>query len=217
MAIDNYIFYKGIPLQQNPNYIDIFTSFLKEQRFTHILEIGTGSGGFTLFLKDTLPDAKILTFDVVKRDTYDFLNSNGINARVSDIFSAEVNNTDWNICYNQIDVTTVENLPIPKLLDIETRDFLNEPGKKLILCDGGHKVEEFRCLAPFLNAGDFIMAHDYAESYDKFSTEIKGKIWDWCEIEEKYIDRACKENGLVFYQQPIFELIAWVCKTKPVA
>jgi hypothetical protein len=214
MAIDNYIFYKGIPLQQNPGYIDVFNSFLNRERFSHILEIGTGEGGFTLYLRDTLPDAKILTYDVVKRSTYDFLIANNINARVANIFSDDINNTDWNICYDQVDAETANNLPPPKLLDIEARQFLNEPGKKLILCDGGHKVGEFKCLAPFLNDGDIIMAHDYVETYDKFTTEVKGKYWDWCEIEEKYIIDACAQNNLQDCNRSIFELVAWVCKRK---
>jgi len=66
-----------------------------------------------------------------------------------------------------------------------------------------------------LKPGDFIMAHDYADTYDRFCTEIKGKFWDWCEIEEKYIASSVKENGLLQYNPYLFETVAWTCKYKP--
>jgi len=214
MAIESHITYKDIPLQQNPNFDPVFKKFLTQQNFTHIFEVGTGKGGFTLFLRDILPNAKILTYDVEYRLTYETLKQNNIDIRLGNIFDENINNTDWDICYKQIEADTVNNSPAPKLIDEYAIQFLKEPGKKLILCDGGHKVGEFNCLASLLNPGDFIMAHDYADTYDRYSTFLKGTYWDWCEIEEKYISKASEENNLVFYNQIIFETIAWVCKTK---
>jgi cephalosporin hydroxylase len=214
MAIENFIQYKNVPLQQNPAFEGIFKKFLEQQKFTHILEIGTGSGGFTLFLRDTLPDAKILTFDIEYRPTYEVLKKNNIDVRLGQIFSEDIKNTDYNICYNKVDANTVNNSKVPEVIEQEVKDFLALPGKKLILCDGGHKVGEFNCLSRYLKKGDFIMAHDYADTYDRFMTFLKGKYWDWCEIEEKYIAKASEENSLVFFNQIVFETIAWVCKTK---
>jgi SAM-dependent methyltransferase len=214
MAIENFISYKDLPLQQSPSFKSVFQDFLPKQNFTHILEIGTGSGGFTLFLRDTLPNAKILTFDISYRDTYQVLKANNVNVRVSQVFNEAINGTDWDICYKKIDADTVNALPVPEIIDNEVIEFLKQPGTKLILCDGGHKVGEFNCLARYLNKGDFIMAHDYADTYDRYDTFLKGRYWDWCEIEEKYIAKSSEENNLVFYNQIVFEPIAWVCKTK---
>lgn len=214
MPIQNFINYKGIPLQQSPSYTEIFKNFLTKQQFTHILEIGTGSGGFTMFLRDTLPFTKILTFDIEPKPDHDKLKAKSVDVRISQVFDEAINNTDWDICYKQVDAETINNSVTPKLIDQSVVSFLSEPGKKLILCDGGHKVGEFNCLAPYLKKGDFIMAHDYADTYDRYDTFLKGKYWDWCEIEEKYIAKVSEENNLVFYNQIVFEPIAWVCKTK---
>ena len=214
MSVANYILYKGIPLQQNPSYEAVFKDFLLKQNFTHILEIGTGEGGFTLFLRDTLPNVKILSYDLVYRAAHESLKQANIDVHIAQAFDKNIDNTDWDICYKQIDVNTVNASPVPELVDSFAKQFLAEPGKKLILCDGGHKVGEFNCLARYLNRSDFIMAHDYAYTYDQFTTSIKDKFWDWCEIEEKYISKSSEENNLVFYNQLVFETVAWVCKTR---
>jgi len=214
IPVDGFFRYKNVPVHQSPDCLDVFRAFLLDKRFTHILEIGTGFGGFAMFLKDTLPEVKLVTYDIERRDSYNLLWNHGVDAKLKQVFSEEINLTDHNICYDQLDVNTVNCYPEAKLVDIEARSFLNEPGRKLIICDGGHKVSEFKCLAAFLKPGDFIMAHDYAESYDKFNTDIRNKYWDWCEIEEKYIEEPSKMYGLEFYQQSVFEKIAWVCKRK---
>jgi len=212
--MDNYITYKGIPLQQNPNTFNVFKAFLEQQNFTHILEIGTGCGGFTLFLKDTLPSAEILTYDVGDRGGYNLLLTTGVRARIGNAFNEDINNIDYDFCGKRVNADEADKIKSPVVTDNELLDFLKQPGKKLILCDGGHKIGEFRCLAEYLTPGDFIMAHDYAESLELFETDIKGKYWDWCEIEEKYITKACKENNLKFYNQNTFKQIGWVCKIK---
>lgn len=214
IPVDGFFRYKDVPVHQNPDCLDVFRAFLLKNRFTHILEIGTGFGGFAMFLKDTLPNAKIVTYDIVRRDSYNILSNYGVDAKIRQVFSDEINLTDHTICYSQLDPEKVNCYKEAKLVDIEARDFLAEYGRKLILCDGGHKVSEFKCLASFLRTGDFIMAHDYAESYEKFNSEIRNKYWDWCEVEEKYIAEPSKQYGLEFYNQDVFSKIAWVCKQK---
>ena len=83
-----------------------------------------------------------------------------------------------------------------------------------MLCDGGHKIGEFNMIAPFIKVNDFIMAHDYVDTYKNYKENYLNKIWDWCEIEEKYIDQTSKNNNLVHYNKEIFDKVVWVCKQK---
>ena len=40
------------------------------------------------------------------------------------------------------------------------------------------------------------------------------EIWNWCEIEEKYIEKVSEEYNLVHYNKEIFDKVVWVCKQK---
>lgn len=185
--------YNGIKCSQHHSFAPTFIEFLKDQQFTHILEIGTYHGGFTAFIHDNIEkNTKFWSFDVVNQVEHDTLRQLGIMIFIRNIFN-----------YNMSDI-----------VDSPTINFLREPGKKLIMCDGGNKIFEFNCLAKYLNVGDFIMAHDYSDSVEYFESDLRGKVWNWCEIVEKDISVASDKCGLEFYNQEEFQKIVWVCKTK---
>lgn len=198
MTITGHTEYKGYTAQQCRNFTEVFTPFLLEHKFTHVLEIGTAGGGFTSFLRDALPEAKILSFDVYYQPWYEKIRANNIDIQIRNIF-----NDDIRIWTN-----------VAKVVDPQAIDFLKESGKKLILCDGGNKIGEFNCLSNYMNVGDFIMAHDYAYSHDYFKENVRDKFWNWCEIEEKYIEEHSKLNNLEHYNKDAFQSIVWVCKAK---
>jgi len=60
-------FYEGRFCQQVSGFDQAMKAFFTENGFTDIVEIGTGHGGFVTFLRKTLPEAKITTFDIEKR------------------------------------------------------------------------------------------------------------------------------------------------------
>jgi hypothetical protein len=184
--------YKGIIAAQHQDFFGVFSRFLLEQNFTHILEIGTYSGGLTLFLKDASPKSKVLTFDVKEFPTHEILKTTGIQVEIRNIFDNDF-----------LSVT-----------DVTACNFLKEGGKKLILCDGGNKIKEFNCLCKYMNTGDFIMAHDYSVSREYFQSHIQGKVWTGCEITETDIEECSNSTHLIHYNQEEFQKIVWVCKTK---
>lgn len=198
MTITGHTEYKGYTAQQCGNFIEVFTPFLLENKFTHIFEIGTAGGGFTTFLRDTLPESKILSFDVHSQPWYDTIRGYNIDIQIRNIFDENIKK--WG--------------QLPKVIDSQALSFLKETGKKLILCDGGNKIGEFNCLSHYMNVGDFIMAHDYSFSHEYFKENVKNKFWNWCEIEEKYIEHYSKLNNLEHYNKEKFQSIVWVCKTK---
>jgi hypothetical protein len=190
--------YNGIVTQQHENAYDIFREFLLEIKPSQILEIGTGSGGFTLFLKDTLDelglnDTKIKTFEINTNSNFEFLISRGVEVLHDNIFDE-----------------SYFHLIKPELVE----PFIKNDGITLVLCDGGYKITEFRILSNFLKNGDFIMAHDYCPNKDYFEEHINNKIWLWCEIEDKYIQDVFEPNSLISYNQDKFQNIVWICKKK---
>ena len=194
-ANDSITTYNGWGAQQNPYAYKTFFNLLKENKPKRILEIGTALGGFTRFLKYSCNelnlDCEILTYDIYCRQDYQEMISEGIDVRIENIF-----NNDY---------TSVSEF---------VKEFINQEGLTLVLCDGGNKILEFNILSNFLKSGDIIMAHDYAKDHEKFVNEINLKYWNWHEISEKDIEDACERNNLIPYRQEIFDDAVWVCKIK---
>jgi 23S rRNA U2552 (ribose-2'-O)-methylase RlmE/FtsJ len=190
--------YKGYTAMQHFDYEEVFTKFLQEHQFDRVLEIGTASGGMTLFLRDALPNAQILSYDINEVSWYSNIRQHDIDIRVQDIFDKNIQT-----------LTNTANI-----IDDYALNFIKNAKKLLVLCDGGNKIGEFNCIAKYLKSGDFIMAHDYSYSKEYFEEHIKNKIWLWCEITEEYIADSCKIHGLEDYNREEFQSVVWVCKQK---
>jgi len=184
--------YKGLCLQQRNEVMGVFVNLLKNINPERIIEIGTGCGGLTMFLRDNLPrEREIYSFDVYEREYYTVLKENNVSLYIEDIFNAIV---DW----NNVDVK-----------DKWSSIFNISP--KLVLCDGGYKKGEFNCLVKYLNPGDVIMLHDYStdkESFDKLN------VWNWLECQYSDIKNACETNNLQPYMHDEFLNVAWGCFIK---
>lgn len=190
--------YRGYSVQQHDNYQIVFNKFLQDENFDSILEIGTAGGGFTLFMRDTLPQAKILSYDIYDVRWYNEIRQQNVDIRVKNIFDDNIKNT----------------LIPANVIDEEVLAFIKNSKKLLILCDGGNKIGEFMSLSRYTKPGDFIMAHDYSQSLEYFNTHINEKTWNWCEITEDHIKKSCDENNLVDYHRDEFQDIVWVCKQR---
>jgi hypothetical protein len=185
----------GLAAQQHHDVYQVFYDFIREETPTRILEIGTALGGFTQFLKrctvDLKLDTDIRSYDIHRMNWYKDIVAEGIDVRVENIF-----NTDYSEC-------------LPEVIE-----YIQKPGVTIVLCDGGDKVREFRLLSKYIKTGDFIMAHDYADSVEAFNSNIKGKRWNWCEITLNDIQASINSNGLIGYNYHKFENVVWTCLTK---
>jgi cephalosporin hydroxylase len=198
MTITGCTEYRGYTAQQHKDVFGVFTKFLSDIRPSRILEIGTAGGGFTLFLRDTLDglglqNSPILSIDVHETPWYNNLREQNIQIEIINIFDH---------AYTQLENPEVI---VP---------FIQQPGLTLVLCDGGHKIGEFNAIAPHIKVGDFIMAHDYVDTWENYKQNFVGKIWDWCEVEEKYIEEISTQCNLTHYNKEEFGSVVWVCKTK---
>jgi cephalosporin hydroxylase len=187
--------YMGMASQQNHNVYEVFYNFLNEIKPKRIIEIGTALGGFTQFLKkvsnESQLDINILSYDIHEMTWYRDMIQNGIDVRVENIFDSNYQSVKQ-----------------------EVIDFIQQDGVTLVLCDGGNKVGEFNILSDYIKEGDFIMAHDYVDTRENFNENYYEKIWNWHEISESDIDRACERNNLKSYNKEIFDSVIWVCKIK---
>jgi cephalosporin hydroxylase len=190
--------YKGYTAQQVDDFYPTIKKFLEEVRPARILEIGTAGGGFILAVKDILNEmglsnVPVKTFDVIESPYYKGLRSHNVEVNIENIFDH-----------------AYLNLVKPEMIV----PYIQEEGTTIVFCDGGHKVGEFNSIAPHIKTGDFILAHDYIDTWDNFQTNYRDKIWNWCEVEEKYIEKVSIEQGLEFYNKEEFDKIVWVCKKK---
>jgi hypothetical protein len=190
--------YKKYTAQQQKDVLIVFKKFLEDIKPSRILEIGTAGGGFTMFLRDTLNEinlksSPIKSFEINPSPLYEEIRSNDVEINIVNIFD-----------------DSYSKLEKPELIE----DFIKSEGTTLVLCDGGCKICEFNLLAPLIKSGDFIMAHDYVNNKENFENNFFGKIWNWCEIDEKSIEEVSIKENLVFYNQDNFEKVVWVCKQK---
>jgi len=166
--------YRGLRAQQNPNAFEVFERFFCEERFDHVIELGTSYGGFALFLHDqSLKHGFRFT-------TYDWSGFNGgsWNDR-RDLLMAMFGGKPP---FNFRDANVLDPATQAEIIG------LLGAGRCLLLCDA-MKVEEFNTLAPHLTPGSHIMAHDYAPTLEHFERITRAPregepwgAWGWCEI-----------------------------------
>jgi cephalosporin hydroxylase len=192
---DSLSAFRGHTAQQSHNVYQVFYDFISEVKPNRILEIGTALGGFTEFLKIIIDElnlnTKILSYDISEREWYHQMIEKGIDVRVENIF-----NEDWSGVKQEV------------------ADFVQQEGTTIVLCDGGWKIGEFKIFSKLIKEGDYILAHDYSYSKEVYESEIKDKIWNWCEITEQDIEESVISNNLKSYNQDKFSQAVWVCKVK---
>lgn len=187
--------YNGWAAQQNWKAFEIFWNFISEVKPRRILEIGTSLGGFTQFLdyccKSMGLETDIISLDIHKHSWYSDIINENLDIRIENIF--------------------LENYQdIPQ----SYKDFIQNDGITIVLCDGGDKIREFNLLSKFIKSGDFILGHDYAVDRKTFDDVIDRKVWNWYELSESDILDCVEKNNLESYKPEVFSQAVWVCKIK---
>jgi hypothetical protein len=189
-------------MSQNKEAEYVFKELLNEIRPSRILEIGTFHGGLTLMLRDIL-DSYNLHNSTIK--TYDINNQEFLRPLVTNRKVEVITDNLFNGDYSDFKNESKKN---------EILNFIQQEGCSLVLCDGGCKRCEFNLIAPLLKSNDIIMAHDYAPNNDYFQHHIRGKIWDWMEIQDSDIYQAIVDNNFKSFKETLTQQAAWCCKIK---
>jgi len=124
-----------ITMSQIVGVLDAFDIFFNQEKFKQIIELGTGSGGFSTYLAFymLLVDGTFHTFDHKK-------------ARYSHL----IEKLDGHV--HVMNIKKNEQTIIDKI---------NSPVRTLLLCDNGNKINEINTYARHIKKNDFIMAHDF--------------------------------------------------------
>lgn len=180
------ITYKDLKAGQNKYIYESFPLLLNYKP-SKIIELGTGVGGFTIWLKD-LFGCDIYTYDITEREQKELreklFKEKGIHYKICNIFQ----NKD------------------------EIIDLIDE--KTIVICDNGNKKEEFKTFSKYLHKGSLIMIHDYAKSREYFEKEIKDKIWRSLEFDGSEFEDYCQRFGLEPYLQNEFDKSVWFIRRK---
>jgi hypothetical protein len=198
-----HLSYKGLATEQNPNIIYPFNTLIGNIRPSRIIEIGTFYGGLTLILRallhnNMLYSSQIFTYDVnCPSHLLSLINeSSNVRSYTKNLFSESYSN-----------FSNEENKE-------EIISLIQDNGTTLVLCDGGCKKCEFNILSSYLKSNDIIMAHDYCPNRNYFEDNMRGKQWNWCEIEDKDIDNSIITNNLTKFMYEDFLSVGWLCMKK---
>lgn len=192
MMTHHFCWFMGVPMSQHPWTVPTFDLFFKRleaenQRVSRIVELGTGSGGLTIWL------GLYALFNEIKMVSYD----------VTD-------NREFPPVFDRLQIDyRLRSILLPEVQE-EIQKEISSPGITLLLCDNGDKVAEVLTFGPYLKVGDFLFAHDYALDPDH-QAYMTSAVWPQCEILETQIQEL---GGFEPYMQPQFLRVAWMSKRR---
>jgi len=187
--------FEGITICQHPGIEQYFPQIIND--FNRIIELGTYSGGLSLYLHRIKNDnTELITYDCTLRN-YAVPEEQAIIDRRFGNFAE-------------------------KAYQEEIGKLISDPLKKvLVLCDGDDKNVELNIFCKYLKEGDVIMTHDYAESDEDwhkhtdpigwyYSYEPFGSCYDKIKIsiDEGYIEK--------YKMYDEFKSVLWGAFTKPI-
>jgi hypothetical protein len=188
--------YNGLVAQQSAGVFDAFPDALAELRPARVLEVGTGHGGFAVFLRHALNDlglyaTPVVTVDTTDRPGYHAVRGEGVDVRVEQVFSpAYAATAPW------------------------VGGYVAGPGPTLVLCDGDDRAGEFGALAAALKSGDVIMAHDYAPDAEYLRRHAGATGWRWLEFTDADAAAPAARHGLTAWRQDAMLGAHWLSMRK---
>jgi hypothetical protein len=150
--------------------------------------------------------------------------SQTLNATDTALVSSNVQENNFNVDTDLIDayvynvnnalirkITTQYSVLDTKVSGSEVKSLYIDPIKDLqsnLYTQGIYKVD-YNFLIPKLYNNEFYIVKEIIGK-----NKIKGKYWNWLEINNSDIEQSCLVNNLVDYLEDDFDKVAWVCKIK---
>ena len=175
-------YYNEVQISQ---VLGIYLLFNKDflSQYDTVVEIGSYNGGLSSYIFDNLKkDASFASFDI--DPSINESNRKDIDFRIKDCFSKEGQR--------------------------EIIELIQQPGKTLLICDGGDKNKEFNTFSKYLKTDDIIILHDYKSDETPF--EEVAEFWQWpygYESEWGAIKDNVTENNLEKYEYQRFNYFMW--------
>ncbi len=145
------LYYKRIEVSQVIGALQVINENFLNQ-FETIVEIGSYFGGLSLWINDHKKESTtFVSYDIDANLNQAVKNGHVLDFRIADCFSDDGKK--------------------------EIINFINLPGKCLLICDGGNKNEEFNVFSKYLKQDDVIMLHDFSTDEDIFKQ--LGNYWQW--------------------------------------
>lgn len=195
--------FDGILTMQNRNIFAAYPALFLKEKFARIIEIGTAFGGFAVWFRKYIGmemglfDGPIITYDI----------SNGPAGHdeymVKQFSYAGYQSTDFSIndYLKNLDIDFKIKDCFEKETFKEITDLIQEPGKTLIVCDGGNKAKEVQEFSPYLKKGDIIIGHDYSKTGNP-----NYYLWWEIELTHDHIASSIKENNIGKHElEPLFD------------
>lgn len=190
-------YYKNILTQQHNDFQIIFRDLLENVKPKQILEIGTGSGGLTLYLRECLNELGLESTELVSYD----INPTALMEKLNSFPNTHISNI--NLFSEDHEYTLIRYDLI--------ESYIQKNGTTIVMCDGGNKIKEFNQISKLLKPGDIIMCHDYCDTIENFNEKIFNKIWLWREISDSDIQSSIDDYNLTPYYKEKFDSIVWGC------
>lgn len=136
IKLDKRMIYKNIRTKQMVGVTSVFDKFFIKEQFDTVIELGTGNGGFTLYIAEKCSKIKadFYTFDI--RQIINSASLKKLKQLGGTFLKEDTNKTD------------------------RVKDFIKNSGRVLILNDGD-KITSFNIYGPLLKPGDYMFIHDY--------------------------------------------------------
>lgn len=149
----------GLKMSQNLIAVSAWMLAIMQEKPAIVIEIGTGSGGFSSLLSHTI---SVYGGKLITMDTSSVISCFQMHGRVDRFFECD--------CFK---------------VDGFIRARMGDAGKCFLLCDGGNKEKEWNTFAPFLKPGDVIGVHDWINpSVENFCPDY----WSWSEVNLSNLD-----------------------------
>jgi|LauGreDrversion4_2_1035121.scaffolds.fasta_scaffold19792_6 hypothetical protein len=187
--MNGHTLYRDIWLAQIPPTLEFFSSLIKSNNFSQIIEIGTNRGGLSIYVNDIKdPKTQFVTYDITAQYLKFSPSKENIDFRVGDCFSQKFE---------------------------EIKNLISQSGQTLLLCDGGNKIQEFALFSSYLKTGDVIMCHDFMDDFETYSNAQSKYNWQTApESSMREIQDSVKQNNLSPYMFDQAKNSIWGCFKK---